>query len=330
MRNAEWWAAGLATLLIVGLAVVAWADSPAERAEKLAKLSVEEKEELLRKKERFDDLKPEEQDRLRKLHESLESKPDAEQLSTVMKNYANWLKGLQPTQRSEVLSMPADARIEAIKKIVGEQEKQRFLDFAQLFLPPEDQAQIHQWLDDFVATNEKEIMDAFQYDERRRFREIKDDRARRKALILRIGYRRPDSIPFPSQEEIEQMTTKLTETTRKELEKPSTEEERSERARRLVYAAIGSIAIPPASEEELRKFYATMPADKRAELEKLDDGHLQRELRKRYRMEKFREQAGWRGGPPRGGGRGPGGGPPPSPDSNRQPPGFANPAPKGK
>jgi hypothetical protein len=68
--------ASLAVAIIVGLAAVAWADSHAERAQKLAKLTADEKEELLRKKERFDKLEPEEQERLRKLHESLSKSPD--------------------------------------------------------------------------------------------------------------------------------------------------------------------------------------------------------------------------------------------------------------
>ena len=322
MRNAEWWAAGLAAVLVVGVAVVAWADSAAQRAEKLAKLSAEEKEELLRKKERFDALPLEEQDRLRKLHQSLESSPNAPQLAVVMERYTNWLKALQtPAQRTELLSMPPDKRIEAIKEIVREQEKQRFKDFAEYNLPAGDQEHIYQWLDKFVAGHEKEMLDAIRDDrDRYHVRNLEDDRARRKSLIIRMGFRRPDSkMPFPSQAEIDAMVKELSETTRKELAKPPVEDERADRARRLVYAAIGSIALPHASEEELLKYYASLPAEKRAPLENLDAEQLQPALRKLHRMERFSKG---RGAPPRGG-RGPSGGPPS--DLNRQPPGFANP-----
>jgi hypothetical protein len=331
-RIADGALASLAAVLIVGLAAVAWADSHAERAQKLAKLTADEKEELLRKKERFDKLEPEEQERLRKLHELLESRPDAQQLGTVMENYANWLKGLLPAQRSEVLSLPVDQRIGRIKEIVKIQESQRFRDFAELLLPPEDQEKIYQWLDKFVAEHEKEILDAIQSDrDRWRIRSISDDKARRKVLMIRIGFRHPESkIPFPSQDDIDEMAKGLSETTRKELAKPPTEQERSNRTRGLVLAAIGSIWYPHPSEEELRKYYAALPSESRAALENLDDSQLQKELRRMYRKEKYTERGPYPSGPPRGGGRGPGGGPPPPPDSNRQPPGFANPAPKGK
>ena len=107
----------------------------------------------------------------------------------------------------------------------------------------------------------------------------------------------------------------------------------------LVGAAIFSINFPQPSEDELRKFYAALPADKRAPLENLEPAELLPELRRLYRMDQFAKQGGpWRGGPrppggegPRGrGGPGPGGFGAPPPDFSQQPPGFASPAPTDK
>ncbi|HEX5105162.1 MAG TPA: hypothetical protein VFV87_15185, partial [Pirellulaceae bacterium] len=158
-------------------ATLVLADTPAERAASLSKLSPDQKEELLRKKQRFDALDPAEQQRLRELHAALSAGADAEQLHTTAVRYANWLKGLQPGERAEVLSLPADKRIVRIREIVSQQERQRFRDLSNL--PPNDQEFVYQWLDKFVADNEKAILEAIpSYRDRRDIRETKDDRAR--------------------------------------------------------------------------------------------------------------------------------------------------------
>jgi hypothetical protein len=323
------------SLGLVTFAVAAWADTAAERAARLAKLPPAEKEALLRKKKHFDNLDPAEQERLRKLHKSLSAAPDAQQLDGVLVRYSNWLRALQSTQRTELLSLPPDERIERIKKLVREQERQRFQDFAESNLPPADQELIYQWLDKFAAQHEEEILDALpDHRDRRRIREIEDDTARRRALIARLGLRFFNPrMPCPSKDEINQMVASLSETTRKELDKAKDANERRLREDQIVGAAIFSITYPPPSDDELRKFYAELPAEKRAALEHLDADQLQPELKRMYRMEKYGRWGGGRGGPrppggdgPRGRGPGPGPGGPP-PDRGQPPPGFASPAP---
>jgi hypothetical protein len=342
LRIADWTIVGVVVLSVLVFAVAAWADTQAERAARLAKLSPAEKEELLRKKQRFDKLEPEERDRLRRFHESLSAVPDADQLHGVLIRYSNWLKALQPNQRSAILDLPPDQRIARIKELVQIQEGQRFRDFVEYNLPPEDQEAIYKWLDNFVAANERKIIDAIRDDrDRHRIRDIADDQARRRMLITRLGARRFDArMPFPSKEEVNAMVVGLSPETRSELDKAKDPEERQGRSYLLVGAAISSIAFPPPSEEELLKFYAELSAEKRAPLEHLDADQLQPTLRKLYRMEKFGQQGGpwggpWRGGPrppggdgPRGrGGFGPGALPPPE---FQPPPGFASPAPADK
>jgi hypothetical protein len=332
------WAALAMVVLLSGLVLTAWADTPAERTKRLADLSPEQKEDLLRKKQRFDALDDAERQRLRELHAELSAAPDAAQLQGVLVRYSNWLKALQPTLRAEVtnVKLPAEKRIERIKEIVREQETKRFSEFVRFNLPPEDLDAIYQWLDRFVEEKERKIMDAIHDDrDRRRIRDIDDDRARRRTLITRLAFRRPDSkMPFPSKDDIHQMVAGLSEATRKELNQTQDADVREGRAYELVFAAIGSIAFPPPSEEELRKFFAQLPAERRSPLENLDPDELQSTLRQMWRMEQFRERGGpprgsW-GGPSRGGDgpRGPRPGPPPS--EITQPPGFANPAPAKK
>jgi hypothetical protein len=288
LRIADWLLGITVALAVLAFAVTLWADTTAERAARLEKLTANEREELLRKKQRFDKLDPEEQDRLRKLHESLSAQPDAELLQGVLVRYSNWLKGLNPAQRSEILDMPAEERLARIKQIVQVQEQQRFRDFVDYNLPSEDQQHIYRWLDKFVAGNEKEILDNIRDDRDRRWiRDIEDDQARRRMLMTRLGARRFNPrMPYPSDAEFDAMAAALSETTRKELAKAKDAGERLERTKHLVGAAIFSINFPHPSEDELRKFYAALPADKRAPLENLEPAELLPELRRLYRMDR--------------------------------------------
>ncbi|MCI0358048.1 MAG: hypothetical protein L0211_06175 [Planctomycetaceae bacterium] len=289
-----------------------WADSYADRAAEVKALSAEKKAELLRKKERFDKLSDAEKNRLRGLHEQLASSPDGPELLKLMGRYCDWLKGLNPRERDEVLSLPADKRIARIKEIVSRQEGQRFTEYVNFHLPKPDQDAIYKWLDDFVAKHEEEILDQLSENERKWFPRIDDDRARRKALIPKLLRRRGDSnMPFPSSEETDQMVASLSAETRGRLDAPGGTD-RSDRLRELVGAAILSVSIPPPSEDDLRKLFASLPAADKGRLEEMDPDEMDRALRFMYRARHIAGRGYRGGGPP---GRGPG--PPP--------PGFANP-----
>ena len=92
---------------------------------------------------------------------ALSAEPDAAQLHDAGGAVYDLAPGALAAVRSSVQSLPADKRIERIKEIVREQQKRRFRDFARDHLPAEDQEHIYQWLDKFVADNEKEISMGF-------------------------------------------------------------------------------------------------------------------------------------------------------------------------
>jgi hypothetical protein len=303
---------------------VAWADTYAERAAKVQGLSEADKTALLAKKQRFDELKDSEKQRLRQLHEQLSAAPDAAQLQKVMGRYCDWLKSLEPTERATLLSMEPDKRIERIKEIVSRQEHRRFSDYVTFYLPENDRQAIYKWLDDYVGSHEPEILEDLDRDDRRRVREMDDEKAKRRMLIFRLAFRRPGSkLPFPSSHEIETMLAGLTEATQKRLPEAGAED-RKARANELVVAAIWSIAAPPPSEEELRKFYTGLKVEDRARLDAMDREAMQKELRKMHWYARMRggSGGGFRGGAVKGddGPRGP------RPGGQTQPPGFANPA----
>src|SRR3954453_21563312 len=90
----------------------------------LETLSAEQKRDLLRRKQQFEQLGADEQNKLRQLHHSLSAEPDAPQLTAVMSRYHQWLMTLRPLERDELLSMPAEERIRHIRDMLQRQEKE--------------------------------------------------------------------------------------------------------------------------------------------------------------------------------------------------------------
>ncbi len=321
LRIADGRTAFLGMVLVGLLATVVLAKSYSDRATEVAKLSSEQKAELLRKKDRFDKLTDAERQRLRDIHAELEASPDNLALKTVMGNYCNWLRNLSSRDRDQVLSLPADERIKRIKEIVSRQEAQRFSDYVRFYLPKSDQQAIYKFLDEFVTTHEQEILDRLDDNERRWVSRIDDEQARRKSLISKLTrqFRGDASMPFPSSDEMASMVKSLSEETRTRLEAPAVAD-RNSRVQELVGAAIWSIAMPPPSEEELRKLLASLSNEERGRLEEMDPDKMQQALRFMHRAKQFQ---GGRWGP-----RGPRPGPPPGPPPGPLPPGFASPSPK--
>ena len=317
--------AGLTAIAIVLSVSIAWADGYSERSAEVSSLPAEEKAELLRKKERFDELPEAKRQRIRDLHEQISSSPDAEELQAIMGRYCDWLKNLQSLERDQLLELPADQRIERIKQIVRRQENTRFQEYAENYLPQEDRDAVRKWLEEFVLVNEDEIIKHVHWDLRRKVKDADDRQVRSRLLMVGLFWRPPSSpMPYPKKAEVESLVASLSEATRKELEKAKPSEDRTLRGYEIVRAALGSVASPPPTQEELKKFMAGLPADQKARLEAMDADEMKRELPRMYRFAKYRQGSGggFRGDGPRGDGpRGPRPGGPPGPP----PPGFASP-----
>lgn len=294
----------IVAFLTFGTAGSVWADDDRDAA-KLKTLPPDQKDELIRKKARFDSLSDEEKRKLRELHDSITKSQDAPELEKVMTRFCDWLKTLSSGQRAELLDLPPEKRIERIKEIMSQQEAARFKEYTGN-LPENDRDRIYKFLEEFVSTHEDRIKDRMPREMRDRLRHV-DDEARKRMLIGALQNRRNDSdMPFPAREDFEKLLQSLSPETQKQLEQARTPEEKEERTRELVRAAIWSRMFPPVSEEELRKFYTKLPVEARERLEPLDPEQMNRELRRMYYADKFRERGPWgeggpRGGPPRGG-----------------------------
>ncbi len=278
------------------------ADSYADQRARLETMSAEEKEQLQRKKERFEALSEAEQKRLRELHAEVASAPESDELLAVMTRYNEWLKTLSSAVRAELLSLPPDERIKRIKEIKQDQERQRFREFANN-LPERDMNIVYSWIEEFVGRNEEAYLERTPGEFRRRLQQM-NETERRKALVGGLIWRRwDDDSPKPSEIEISELLPQLSEETRREVARATTNEEKLLVIRTLVRAAVLSKVLPPITDEQRQQVFAKLSSVERERLEQMAPDMMRRELTRMYHAQQFRERDGWRGwGPPGSGG----------------------------
>jgi hypothetical protein len=103
----------------------------------LDELPSDERVTLRAKFNRFRSMPVEEQERLRTLHQQIQSQEDAHQLQRTMVEYQQWLDGLPSSVQFELRKLPLDERVQEVVSSVRE------LDRAFL-LTPEDLRKLHQ------------------------------------------------------------------------------------------------------------------------------------------------------------------------------------------
>lgn len=97
----------------------------AERRARVNQMDAHEREQLSQNYERFMNLDPEDQDRLRSLHDDLEAAPDRDELRQVMQNFHEWLNTLPANQRMTLAALPDEDRLKRIDQIRAFQTKQK-------------------------------------------------------------------------------------------------------------------------------------------------------------------------------------------------------------
>jgi len=304
-------------------------ESYAEGRQRLQGMSDEEKEALQKKKDHFDQLKPDEQQRLRRLHAAIEREPNAGELWGTATLYARWLSNLDPAERSTLLDIKdPPERIARIKEIMKHQEERRFQQYAFL-LPEDDLKAIYKWLGEWVLAHYDAIRDRLPRDIRQRMDEAPDEDSRRRAMI--DGWQRSmryGRLPMPSAFDYQSLLGRFSGETQTRIEsqiardlaaEPEAQRttERQEvltqqRLEHLVQTALFSRFFPVVPQEELLKFYANMKPDdpRRQRLDGKEGEELRRELQRMYNWERMTARgAGGRSFGPPGGRDGRGGRP---------------------
>lgn len=269
------------------------------RASQIEAMTPEQKENLLKKKERFDALSPQEREKLRQLHAAISSQPNANQLQDALRRYNEWLKTLTTAQQAEVTSLPADKRIAKIKEIQQNQLQFHFFEVAAR-LEMEDLNTLNAWMEDFVSRRESEILSKIDSNLAVRVVSTLDPAARRKLLLNGVFWsrRKPGAtdFPMPSDEDFKRLAAQLSPTLQSHLALQKTDDNR----RALImtcagYAHFSRSRPRPPSDEELGKFYATLPVEERERLDRLDRRQMKWELTGHYWRSRFPGRpGGWR------------------------------------
>jgi hypothetical protein len=307
--------------LIVLTCVALGDDSARQRAARIENMTAEQKEELLRKKQRFEELSKEDQDRLRVLHEAIARDPQAQQLEETAKRFNRWLATLSSPQRAALLDIQdPQERIARIKEVMQQQQEQRFRDFLPT-LSQEDREAVRNWLSDkwladFVMRHEEAVAKNMSREVRDRLNDLPQDDPRRREMLMgswKMQYARNEpETPVPNQPAIDELLASLSAETRQQLTQPPMDEQRQARVRELVRAAVWSRSPPQVTREELLKFYEGMKSDdpRRERLEGREGDDLYRELMRMWsveRMDRWRKGGAGPPGPRGGTGEPPGG-----------------------
>lgn len=268
-------------------------DSSGQR-QRLENLPAAKRQELERKRKRFHSLPPEEQQRLRKLHADLTAAEDAQRLEEIMQRYADWLRTLTPGQRAELLSMPAEARLEQIKLLLQQQEAWRMRNYVPPELTDEDLSVIVAWAEDLVVRREDKIVEAL-FQQRPQLRERFDsfDASRRRDMLIYFASRPglPRDLLRPEDEDVERLQAKLSAAAQQQLAKAQEGNRQRDLAHWWMRAAMISRRFTPeVPREELQPFYAQLDARLREYLESLPAERMQSELTRLYLYNVFAPQ----------------------------------------
>jgi hypothetical protein len=274
-------------------------DSPQRRLAQIEAMSETEKEELRVKKERFDRLSKEEQDRLRQLYRDIHQETDAEKLQRIMVRYGEWLKSLPIDQRAELAGLAPQERLQRIKKILEMQERQRFQELVYRKLSPKDYEVIKQWFGELVVRNMKSLGSKLPP-------EVLDEFARKPdpvdALFEIVRYRRDTlkeanlrsfDIVEITDKDIATLSGQLSPEARKTLEEAASNNDRLNAVKYWVFAATISRRFQRVSDEQLRRFMAErVDKSTRDWLENLPRDQMLNHLRRMYYTDNFRGREG--------------------------------------
>ena len=270
------------------------------RRERLANLSQFEKEHLSSQQRRFNRLGEDAQGKLRGLQQDIENDPSAQRLQDVMSRYGKWLGGLPSSQRAELLSMPAEQRLEVVAKLVKQQQEARFAELLQVKLEKKDLEAILKWVDDFVAnhdpwmkSNLDEVLQSLTSEQRARFHRGDDPQRCRRSLLIGAFLHPshyeslPAEFPKPAENDFQDLRQQLSDRGKKLLDTASMGVERKSLVARWVRAAWSSKFFPDVPKDVLQKFYREEISDQRREyLERLSGERFQQTLKYFYYLHK--------------------------------------------
>jgi len=130
-------------------------ETPERRRQRILAMSPEQKEQLARAQERFDALDVDQQTRIRRLHDDLQSSEQGPRLRQVMQAYFEWLKTQNSYTRAELSELAPIERVAAVEKLL-ETDRSRF--GVGRRLSPRDAEAIWKWMDQCATRHEAQLL----------------------------------------------------------------------------------------------------------------------------------------------------------------------------
>ena len=257
-----------------------------QRRKRLEKMTPDQKGTIIERKQRFETKRPEDQERLRQLSKEIAADPQGEKLQQVLTNYHEWLKSLGAKDQSEVLSAPADQRIAKIKEAQTRQAAQRLKAVA-VDLSSQDVNAISVWLEMYVANHQQEFAQLTPPQFKAALDKLPShERIARHiwGIYWRLG--RKERLPEPTDQELDTLVSVLSEKAQFVLEEAESHEQKWQYTQELIHQVQQSKRYPRLSDEELRKFAATLKPEQREALEIKTAEEIKNALRDLYYRQK--------------------------------------------
>lgn len=297
----------LSAIILIPLATT-WLATPTLRGQdlqldihlRIQNLSPEEKQDLERKTQRFQELDGKERDRLRKLNAEIESSPDSKELLLVMEAFSQWFQHLSPEERVRFRNVTnADERLVLVKSILEEhREKAKRLADEKRHqewkakvdsLSQQDAAVIYEWVKSFITKNEQRILSFMPPPMKSRLEMITDQDKRAQVLMSMAFMKMPNMEAVrPERDEFMSLHDKLSPTARKLLEEQTDPVQKHQLFHSWVLKVIWEKSYPNVSDKVLKDFLQQrMPSKARLMIENLPPDERERELKQIYAVMTF-------------------------------------------
>jgi hypothetical protein len=287
----------IATLCIP---LLAFSDSDyQQRKERIEAMSPIELDSLRSKKKRLELLTPKTRKQVETLHQQLQSHPQKEELTKVMKAYYRWLQSATEKQRRAIQTGTIDERV----AIVREARKREQYELFGSKLPLEDFNALGVWVFEFANRNEKQMIDslkAYTQKDNDRVREVREflreyerGRSRNGPIAAMTSLNivdQPALAKLITPDEIETLRSKISTQAKEMLDSFEALEDKQGLIRGWMINRL-MVRRYDVDEKELHRFYdEELSPEEREELDQLGADEFHQRLKRMYIRQRRRDR----------------------------------------
>ncbi len=311
---------GLVALVAVLAASLGAVESLSQRRRRVEAMSAEQLDGLLRAEQQFHALSPQDQQRIRDLHDQIESDPDRDRLLATMNRYSKWLNSQSLLRRDKLdRQMTLDERVKTVRDFIAKPEGPG----KEILLDAKSRQFLVTWLDRYTTEHGNRFTEGKE-GPRPGSPSLSPDRQKRVLRVTALGRWKQSGPkgPMPiADPEMARLRAGLSPEVRTKLEAKTPVEQARIIAEWLQETATGEL------DEELADFFVSsaIDDDERDRLMSLSSDEMFKSLSDQY-SEHLRQSTPAKPGdrPSKKRGRGPGAGPdsgpgPRGPDAPRSP-----------